>query len=139
SRQERVTEATDTVSVVVAARDVARGVVLTAEQLKTREFPKELVPPGAVTSIDDALDRVVLYALVNDEPILERKLSQKHAKGGLAALVPAGMRAVTIQTPNVAGGVAGFILPGNKVDVLLTMNQQSPNDASGGAVTTTLL
>ena len=71
--------------------------------------------------------------LVKDEPLLEGKLAPKGAKRGMAALVPNGMRAFTIHTPSVASGVGGFVLPGNKVDVLLTM------DWKRDSLTTTLL
>ena len=58
---------------------------------------------------------------------------------GLAPLVKPGMRAFTILTPTIAPGVVGFILPGNRVDVLLTMTESSQNANSGGGYTTTLL
>ena len=127
---------TDVVSIVVAAADVSRGGTLTANQVKLVECPKDLVPPGVLTSLDDAQDRLVLSPLVKDEPVIDGKLGAKNARGGMAGLIPPGMRAFTIQTPNVASGVAGFVLPGNKVDVLLTMNG---DERTGGGITTTLL
>ncbi|HEV3262848.1 MAG TPA: Flp pilus assembly protein CpaB [Gemmataceae bacterium] len=126
----------DRVSIVVAASDVSRGGTLTASQLKLVDCANDLVPPGALTSLEDAQDRLVLSPLVKDEPVIEGKLGAKNARGGLAGLIPPGMRAFTIQTPNIASGVAGFVLPGNKVDVLLTMNG---DDRTGGGITTTLL
>jgi pilus assembly protein CpaB len=130
----------DGIAVLVASRDIPRGMVLTPEGLSTREFPKNALPSGSILHQEEAIDRVALHSIVKDEPLLDQMLSQKHAKGGLAALVPKGMRAFTIQTPHVASHVAGFILPGNKVDVLLTMNSSgSPGDPTGGASTTTLL
>ena len=129
----------EAVPVVVATRDVHRGTLLTPDLVTTREFPKSMVPSGTITKIDDVLDRVAFNSLVKDEILLDAKLSAKHVKGGLAGIVPKGMRAFTIQTPHVATHVAGFILPGNKVDVLLTMSSNAANDGTGGAVTTTLL
>ena len=123
----------DTVSVVVAAQDIPRGASLTANLLKTREYPKGMLPPGTVATVADALGRAVFLPLVKDEPLLEGKLAPKGAKRGMAALVPSGMRAFTIHTPSVASGVGGFVLPGNKVDVLLTM------DWKRDSLTTTLL
>src|SRR5262249_20490015 len=58
---------------------------------------------------------------------------------GVAASIPKGMRACTIQTPNVATGVAGLLQPGYKVDVILTVSGQAANDGTGGASTLTLL
>src|SRR4051812_12598084 len=128
----------ETVPVVVAAVDVPRGTVLTGVVLKVREWPKDMVPPGVVTQLEEALERVVFIPVMKDEPVLEAKLAPKGAGRGLAALIPVGMRAFTIQTPNVASGVAGFIMPGNKVDVLLSVSDGNDLQA-GGASTTTLL
>jgi pilus assembly protein CpaB len=128
----------ETVPVVVAAITVPRGMLLSSELVKTRDYPKSLVPEGAVLKTDDVLERAAYSTLAKDEPVLESKLSPKGQRG-LASLVPKGMRAFTITTPNVASGVAGFILPGNKVDVLLTVSNTPSSDASGGGITTTLL
>ncbi len=123
----------ETVTVLVAAKEIPRYTNITAELLKTVERPKNLVPAGALLRIDDVIDRVVDVPLFQDEPILDAKLSARGAGRGLAAVIPTGMRAVTIPTPNIASGVAGFILPGNKVDVLLTMHSSgdlSRNDST---------
>jgi len=123
----------ETVPVVVAAVDIPRGASITAGLVKTRDYPKEILPSGTLAKVDDALDRSVFFPLVKGEPVLDGKLAPKGAKRGMAALVPNGMRAFTINTPSVASGVAGFVLPGNKVDVLLTM------EGKHGSITTTLL
>jgi pilus assembly protein CpaB len=127
-----------TVRIVVAASAVARGAVLTADVLKTYDWPEALVPAGALTSIEAAVDRSVAVPLVQGEPVLEAKLADKEAGRGLASLIPHGMRAFTIQTPHVAAGVGGFVLPGNRVDVLLTTTGGT-QDWTGGGITTTLL
>jgi pilus assembly protein CpaB len=121
------------VPVVVTVADIPRGASITAGLVKTCDYPKGMVPPGTLAKVEDVLDRAVSIPLVKDEPLLVSKLAPKGAGRGLAALVPDGMRAFTIHTPNVASGVAGFILPGNRVDVLLTM------DSKGSSMTTTLL
>jgi pilus assembly protein CpaB len=126
----------DTVPVLVATKTIPRGSTLAGDQVKVVSWPRDLLPPGAITRIEDAAGRVVFTQIVKDEPVLDTSLGARNAKGGLASLVPAGMRAYTILTPNVSSGVAGFILPGNKVDVLLT---PSADEKAGGAVTTTLL
>jgi pilus assembly protein CpaB len=128
----------ETVPVVTAAVAIPRGGSITAQQLKLADYPRRMVPTGALTKLEDAVDRGVYIPMVPGEPVLEAKLAPKGAGRGLAALVPTGMRAFTIQTPNVASGVAGFILPGNHVDVLLTMTGGN-DDGSGGGSTTTLL
>jgi pilus assembly protein CpaB len=127
-----------TVAVVTAAVAIPRGGMLTAEQVKTVKYPPHLTPPGAISKVEDALDRGVLTPLVVGEPVLEGKLAAKGAGRGLAALVPKEMRAFTIHTPSVASGVAGFVMPGDHVDVLLTMSGDA-NDGTGGGSTITLL
>lgn len=131
----------DTVTVVVAAAEIPRYTSITNDMLKTRDYPKGFLPAGAILRVEDVLDRVTDTPILKDEPILEARLSAKGAGRGMAAIIPAGMRAVTIHTPNVAAGVAGFILPGNKVDVLLTVRGMSIGvaDPTGGGTTSTLL
>ncbi len=128
---------TNTVPVVVAKINIPRGMLISADLIKTRDYPNDIVPAGAILKVDDALDRSAFASLVKDEPVLETKLSPKGQRG-LASLVADGMRAFTITT-NIASGVAGFILPGNKVDVLLTVSNGGNNDHTGGGSTTTLL
>jgi pilus assembly protein CpaB len=132
-------EKVDTVPVVVAAADVPRGATITADLIATRDFPRAIAPAGALGKPEEAVDRVAALPLVRGEPMLDAKLTPKGAGRGLAALVPQGMRAVTIHTPNVAAGVAGFVQPGNKVDVLLTVTDQVAGLDTGGGTTTTLL
>jgi pilus assembly protein CpaB len=127
----------DVVPVVVASAEIGRGQTITGDQIETREFPRGLVPTGAILKKEDAQERSTYTTLVVGEPLMENKLSPKGVRG-LASLVHDGMRAFTIST-NVASGVAGFILPSNKVDVLLTMANGSPSDSTGGGSTTTLL
>jgi pilus assembly protein CpaB len=129
----------DTVPIVVAAVNIPRGVMITADQVKTRDFPRSLAPPGALSKPAEVVERTVFTPMVQEEPILESKLAPKGSGRGLAALITPGMRAFTIQTTTVAAGVAGFVLPGNKVDVLLTVADQSTDDQTGGGSTTTLL
>lgn len=124
------------VPVVVAATDIPRGVSIAPNQLKMRDWPAHLLPAGAITNLEEARGRVTFHPIVKGEIVLEGKLTGKDSGRGLASMVPAGMRAFTIHTPSVASGVAGFILPGNKVDVLLTLGA---NGTTGGAITTTLL
>jgi pilus assembly protein CpaB len=136
----------ETVSVVVARTNIPRGMLVSTDVTKIRDYPKDLVPAGAVLKTEDVVERSAVITMVSDEPILESKLSPKGQRG-LASLLSEGMRAFTITT-NVASGVAGFILPGNKVDVLLTVwdkgnlptvSDKRNDDPTGGGITTTLL
>jgi pilus assembly protein CpaB len=137
-RAPQTVAAPETVAVVVAALDVPRFTTVSAEMLKTQDYPKDLVPPGALTKIEDAVGRVTHSPLVKDEPILNGKLAALGAGRGMAAIIPRGMRAFTIQTPSISSSVAGFILPGNKVDVLLTVTPQGANETDGPRTVTLL-
>ena len=141
-RQSRAAAApADTEPVVVTVEEVSRFSALSADMLVVREFPKELVPPGSLKSLDEAVGRVTLVSLSKGEPVSTYRISAKGAgSGGMgASVIPKGMRAFTINTPNVASHVAGFILPGSKVDVLLTLRTNGADDGTGGTVTATLL
>ena len=129
----------ETVSVVVAKEQIQRGDTLQESLLEMKPWPKEFVPEGAMTTIEDAIGRTVWIPLVPNDPVVESKLATRDSGQGLASLIPPGMRAVTIQTSNIAMGVAGFIMPGNKVDVLWTASQISRGDDTGGGSTITLL
>lgn len=127
----------ETVPVVVAKMDIPRGMLITGDLIKTRDYPKDVLPQGAILKAEEALDRSAMTRMVKEETMLDSKLSPKGQRG-LASLVVEGKRAFTITT-NVASGVAGFILPGNKVDVLLTVSTGGAADPTGGGITTTLL
>lgn len=128
----------ETTPVAVAAVNVARGDMLTAKGIQIRDWPKDMLPKGALVNVEDAVGRSAAIPFVAGEPILDAKLAPKNAGRGLAALIPKGMRAYTIQASRAASNVAGFILPGNKVDVLLSL-RGNPQDRTGGGITTTLL
>jgi pilus assembly protein CpaB len=131
-------EGEGTVPVVIAAVDISRGQTITAEEITVRQWPTKVLPPGTLTSVDKVVDRVAMSSILPGEPLFEKKLASKESGRGLEALVPEGMRAYTIQAKTVATSVAGFVLPGNRVDVLLHLRGQA-NDESGGGSTQTLL
>lgn len=128
----------ETAPIVIAAVDIPRGRMVSGDDLKIRQWPKDILPEGALTKLEDAQERAAMVPVLAGEPLLEAKLANKDAGRGLAALIPSGMRAYTIQTSRIASSVAGFVLPGNRVDVLLNLRGQ-PNDETGGGSTTTLL
>lgn len=138
-KQRKEAVPVDTVPVVVVSEDVARFTTLTEDMLSIRQYPKDLVPPGSVRSVSDAVERVTLASLAKGDALSRYKISTKGAGRGMGAVIPKGMRAFTISTPTVASSVAGFILPGSKVDVLLTIKNFRSEDRTGGTSTTTLL
>ena len=136
NKSDQAKAAPPAAKVVVAQVAIPRGTSLKAELLTTANWPVNLTPSGAVTNIEEAEGRVLLTPLVPGEPLLQGKIGDVGI--GAATLVRPGMRAYTIHTPTLSAGVAGFVLPGNKVDILLTVTKD-PDDRSGGAITTTLL
>ena len=132
------TEKPKTVTVVVAAREISRGEVVGEASLATREWPVDYVPDNAVTDVAEVLERTAIVGMSPGEPILSQKLAGLKDGSGLAVLVPPGHRAYTIQTSSVGSNVAGFVRPGNRVDVLLTL-RGGREDKTGGGTSTTLL
>jgi pilus assembly protein CpaB len=112
--------------------------VLTAEDLKVRKWPKEMLPAGVLSRTTSAKGRSAMVPILAGEPILDKKLAGKDAGRGLASLIPKGMRAYTIQASKAPSSVAGFILPGNRVDVLLNLRGGHDDDTGGGSTTTLL-
>jgi pilus assembly protein CpaB len=111
-----------TTSVVVVRSDVPIASSLTATQLKLVDWPSEHVPAGTLRSIEDAKDRIVRRPLAVGEPVLEAALYPTGAAGGLGAVIADKHRAVSVKVDNVIG-VAGFVVPGSRVDVMATIRR----------------
>lgn len=121
-----------TSTIVVAATDLSFGVPLQAETLREIPWPKSSVPDGAFAKITDVLAggrRVVLSPISPNEPVLKWKISGVGARASLSAVVTEGMRAVAIRVNDVVG-VGGFVLPGDRVDLLYTRSQNNDEGAS---------
>jgi pilus assembly protein CpaB len=134
SGSSRKAEPTDARDVVLAARPLGVGVMVKPADVKTVKVASDAFPKGAFTKVEDVLDRPVVSNILLDEPILEGRLAIKGSGLGLAPTIPVGMRAVSVRVNDVAG-VAGFVLPGMRVDVLVT--GRPPN--GDGDMTTTCL
>src|SRR5579871_6241282 len=136
NRQPTTKAAASAVKIAVAARDLELGTVLKEEDVKLEDWPSE-VPMGASTRSQDIVGRGVITKIFAKEPILEVRLAPKGAGGGFAAIIPKGMRAVAVPVNEVVG-VAGFVVPGMHVDVLISGNP--PNSSQSlGTLTKTLL
>jgi len=105
--------------VVVANADLSLGAELKAEDVKVALFPEGQAPEGAFVRPDEVVGRGVIVSIVKNEPILPAKLASKEAGSGLPPVIPEGMRAVSVRVNEVIG-VAGYVLPGTRVDVLAT-------------------
>jgi len=128
-----VATAQETVPVVVASKDMTFGTTLKEEHLKLVPFPKESVPPGSYGSVDSVLAQTTKVFLGQGEPVLKSKLSA--IGGGLSVRVAPNMRAMSLNVNDVTG-VSGFVLPGDRVDVIVTVDNVA---GSNVAVTETIL
>lgn len=105
--------------VVVAAADLRLGTALKKEDLQVIAFPAGAVPEGSFSQVAELIDRGLIAPVVKNEPILPGKIASKEAGSGLPPIIPEGMRAVSVRVNEVVG-VAGYVLPGNRVDVVAT-------------------
>lgn len=108
--------------VVLAMRDLPVGSIVGERDVQTIEWPGEVMPPGFLGTVDEAVGRGVITPVKVNEPLLEGKLAPKGSGGGLPMIINDGMRALSVRVDEVIG-VAGFVIPGTRVDVLLTMNE----------------
>ena len=111
----------DAVPVVVTAVDLPWGTKLNSEIIKRTPYLKESLPPGYFSDSDAMEGRVLIVSLKQNEPILETKLAPTSVStGGVSAVVTPGKRAIAVKGDKVLG-ISGFIKPGNRVDVLVTL------------------
>src|SRR5580700_2191016 len=129
--------APNTTKALVAARNLELGVIIKDSDLKDAPWAGAL-PVNAVLKREDIIGRGVTTTIYEGEPLVENRLAPKGAGGGLAAMIPSGMRAVAVRVNDVVG-VAGFVVPGMRVDVLISGNPPSPTSATQGSLTRTLL
>lgn len=111
----------ETQAIGMATIDLNWGTVIVKEMVKMEPFLKSSLPAGAYTDMSSLIGRVVVSSIKANEPFLESRLAAQSIKtGGVAAVVGSRKRAVTVRVDKVIG-VAGFVHPGNRVDVLVTM------------------
>ncbi len=128
--------ATPTSEVVLAVKDLEIGSTVAAKDLKLEPWPTANLPAGAFTNIEDVIGRVPLSRILASEPILQRRLAERGSGVGLATKVPEGMRAMSVRVDDI-NGVAGFVMPEARVDLLITGAPRS--DKSGERRTKTIL
>lgn len=124
-------------NVLVAANDVKLGSILKSSDLTTTQIVGAL-PKGAVVKPENAIGRGVLSDIYQGEPILESRLAAPGSGGGLAATIRSGMRACAVKVDEVVG-VAGFVTPGMRVDVLISGNPPGTTNVNEGPKVKTLL
>ena len=114
-------EAIATRPVVVAAANLELGAELRPDDVRIVAWPAAAVPESVFHSAQEVVGRGLVQAIVQNEPILAGKLAPAGAGAGLPPVIPPGMRALSVRVNDVIG-VAGYVLPGTRVDVVATVN-----------------
>jgi pilus assembly protein CpaB len=113
--------------VVVAAKALPAGATIDRASVKLRNLPESAVPTNGFAKVEDVLDRPVISPIQPDEPVVEARIAAKGSGMGLAPLIPPGKRAISVRVNDVVG-VSGFVLPGMRVDVLVTGRPPNQQD-----------
>jgi len=113
--------------IVVAAKELPAGATIDRASVKLRSIPESAAPAAAFTKLEDVLDRPVISPIHPDEPVVEARIAAKGSGMGLAPLIPPGMRAISVRVNDVVG-VSGIVLPGMRVDVLVTGRPPNQQD-----------
>lgn len=127
SRAQKQVQTQETVNVAVANTDIAWGTILKTGMVKTVPYLKKSLPDGYHTSAASLEGRVLVYPVKLNEPIFESSLAPTSIKsGGMAAVVKPDKRAMAVKVDKFVG-VSGFVFPGNRVDVLVTLPERGQN------------
>jgi pilus assembly protein CpaB len=123
-KAQKQVQTQETVEVAVAAIDMTWGTALNKQALKTAPYLRKSLPQGYHTDLAALDGRVLVYPIKANEPIFESSLAPTSIKtGGMAAVVKSDKRAMAVKVDKVVG-VAGFIFPGNRVDVMVTLQER---------------
>lgn len=118
--QERISVSEDSeqgAAVVVAAVEIPFGRTVQATDLRMMELPPHAIPNGSFSAMEQVVGRISSQPIYAGEVILKGRVAEHMGGSALAAVLEPGMRAITVRVDDVAG-VAGFLLPGNQVDVV---------------------
>jgi len=110
-----------TISVVVAQHPLKLGTRITADHVKVVQWPAEAPVANSFSKIDEVLNRGLISAVDENEPLTSAKVAALEAGAGLPPSIPPGMRAISVKVNEVVG-VAGFVVPGTRVDVMVTLS-----------------
>lgn len=123
-------------SAVVAKRELPLGTLVTKEDVKLVPWPSSDPLPGGFQKVEQVVDRGLIVSVQENEPLSESKLAPVEAGAGLPPTIPAGMRAISVKVNEVIG-VAGFTVPGTRVDVLAMV--RSNNESMSRIVVSNVL
>lgn len=125
-----------TTQVVVAAADMDIGAELRREDLRVIEWPSGSLPANVISNPEEVIGRGLVMPVIQNEPILPMKLASKDAGAGLPPVIPPGQRAVSVRVNEVIG-VAGYVVPGTRVDVVATVSPtQNQQDMTSKVILT---
>ncbi len=137
SHVQSPTQARSTNKLVVAAHDLQVGVLIHDDDLQEVSWGGS-IPDQVIKKRQDAVGRGVIATIYQNEPVLDKRLATKGAGAGLAATIPVGMRAVALRVNDVVG-LAGFVLPGMRVDVLIAGSAPGTDASRVGTLCRTVL
>lgn len=112
---------------VVATRDMPPGTRLAADSVKVVAWPARTPLAGSFSSPSQVVDRGLVASVLENEPLTESKLAPKGSGAGLPPSIPPGMRAMSVKVNEVVG-VAGFVVPGSRVDVMVILHPQAQKE-----------
>ena len=116
-----------TEEVVVSTQDIERGEVLGVEHIKLVEWPKSAVPEGSFGTIEEAIGQIARVPVYANDPLTQAKVIDSRSRSILSMLIPPGRRAMSVKVNEVTG-ISGFIAPGSRIDVLLSVSGQGDED-----------
>jgi pilus assembly protein CpaB len=125
--RDRLQPPDDMVQIVVASDNVALGARLVEADLRLAPWPRAVALQGSFQKVSDVVGRGVVVPMIPNEPVLDSKLAPTGGGAGLMAAIPNGMRAVGVKVNDVIG-VAGFVVPGSRVDVVLSGSPNKDNE-----------
>ena len=114
---------------VVAAKPMPLGTLITRDTIKVVDWPSQTPLQGGFATVDEVVDRGLITSVVENEPIVENKLAPKEAGAGLSPTIKQGMRAISIRVNEVIG-VAGFVVPGSRVDIVTILKNNGGDTLS---------
>jgi pilus assembly protein CpaB len=115
--------------VAVAARSLPVGTLLTASDVRLVAWPASSPVAGGFNAMDEIVNRGLIVAVMENEPLTANKLAPREAGAGLPPTIAAGMRAISVKVNEVIG-VAGFVVPGTRVDVVVTLARRDEESLS---------
>jgi pilus assembly protein CpaB len=122
-----------TVDVIVAQHPLKLGAAIAKSDVKLARWPADTQIPGAFAKVEDVLARGLITDVEENEPLTNAKLAPREAGAGLPPSIPAGMRAISVKVNEVIG-VAGFVVPGTRVDVLVTLTSRQQQESTSRVV-----